>query len=101
MAELTKTINGLRRTADGPWTVDVNDLPPQFLAAPRRLLSRWDQAERDSVLAALGEAKGNKSEAAASLGIGRTTLYRKIRSLSIDQRQIDAVASAPFLTEAK
>ena len=99
MAELAKTINGLRRTAENPWTVDVNDLPPQFLAAPRRRLSRWDQAERDSVLAALGEAKGNKSEAAAMLGIGRTTLYRKIRSLSIDQRQIDAVAEVLSLAE--
>nr|WP_278189770.1 helix-turn-helix domain-containing protein [Brevibacterium sp. ZH18] len=69
------------------------DLPPHLASAPRRVLSRWEQAERDSLLQALVDAQGNKVQAAELLGIGRSTLYRKLRSLSIDQLQIDALRS--------
>jgi transcriptional regulator of acetoin/glycerol metabolism len=91
LEELATLVAGLPRPGPGSWTVDVQDLPAHFAAAPRRELSRWEQGERDSVLEALAEAGGNKSDAATLLGIGRTTLYRKLRALSIDQRQIDAL----------
>lgn len=91
LEELAELVAGLPRRGPGSWTVDVGDLPAHFSAAPRRGLSRWEQTERDSVLEALAEAGGNKSDAATLLGIGRTTLYRKLRSLAIDQRQIDAL----------
>ncbi|MCY1157336.1 MAG: Acetoin dehydrogenase operon transcriptional activator AcoR [Citricoccus sp.] len=91
LEELADLVAGLPRTSPGSWTVDVQDLPAHFSAAPRRELSRWEQGERDSMLEALAEAGGNKSDAATLLGIGRTTLYRKLRALSIDQRQIDAL----------
>jgi DNA-binding NtrC family response regulator len=35
-------------------------------------------------VSALREAEGNKARAADILGIGRTTLYRKMRTLKID-----------------
>jgi transcriptional regulator of acetoin/glycerol metabolism len=38
-----------------------------------------ESAERETIIAALRQCGGKKSEAAAALGIGRTTLYRKIR----------------------
>lgn len=47
-------------------------------------LSRYEQSERGAIVAALAEADGNKSRAADILGIGRTTLYRKMRALKID-----------------
>jgi MFS family permease len=47
-------------------------------------LSRYEQSERSAIVAALAEAGGNKSRAAEILGIGRTTLYRKMRALKID-----------------
>ncbi|MHC6594049.1 helix-turn-helix domain-containing protein [Arthrobacter sp. C152] len=47
-------------------------------------LSRYERSERDVIVAALAEADGNKSRAAEILGIGRTTMYRKMRSLKID-----------------
>ena len=40
-------------------------------------------AEREAILAALSACRGNQSEAAKQLGIGRTTLYRKMQKFSI------------------
>lgn len=40
--------------------------------------------ERDLVIAALTEAKGNRADAARRLGISRAQLYRKLSSLGID-----------------
>ncbi len=41
-------------------------------------------AGRDAVVKALDTAKGNKSVAAALLGIGRTTRYRRLREFGLD-----------------
>jgi transcriptional regulator of acetoin/glycerol metabolism len=38
-----------------------------------------EHAERTAILAALRRHGGNKARAAAALGIGRATLYRKLR----------------------
>lgn len=43
-----------------------------------------EAAEREAIIGALDTSAGNKSEAAALLGIGRTTLYRRIRQLGLD-----------------
>lgn len=43
-------------------------------------------AERAVVIRALTRAKGNVSEAARSLGLGRATLYRRMKRLGIDDR---------------
>ena len=40
--------------------------------------------ERRRILAALSEAGGQKAEAAAALGMSRSTLWRKLRELRID-----------------
>jgi transcriptional regulator of acetoin/glycerol metabolism len=44
------------------------------------------RAEREALLNALDDSGGNKQVAAEMLGIARSTLYRKIRSLGIDGR---------------
>lgn len=44
------------------------------------------QAEKSCILAALAKAQDNLSEAAASLGIHRVTLYRKMRRYGISTR---------------
>ena len=51
---------------------------------PRRHLTLLESAERDAIIKALDMASGNKSEAAELLGMGRTTLYRRLRQLGLD-----------------
>lgn len=61
------------------------DVPPGLLSgATRRRLSRLERAEVHAIMSALCESSGNKKEAAALLGISRSTLYRKLRSVGID-----------------
>lgn len=43
-----------------------------------------ESAEREAIIRALEASGGNKREAANLLGIGRTTLYRRLRQLGID-----------------
>lgn len=93
-AELAELVARLPRSGTEEWTVGVADLPSHLSSSPHRPLSRWEQAERDSLLRALADSHGNKSDAAEMLGIGRTTLYRKLRTLSIDQRQIDELGKS-------
>jgi transcriptional regulator of acetoin/glycerol metabolism len=50
----------------------------------RRPLTRIESAERLEILAALRQSDGNRSKAASLLGIGRTTLHRKLHTLGID-----------------
>jgi DNA-binding NtrC family response regulator len=42
-----------------------------------------ESAERQAIVTALQQAGGNRSRAADVLGIGRTTLYRKMQQLRI------------------
>jgi len=84
IAELADTLARLVRDVDVP--VLQREHLPQHLrqAQPRRQLTLLEAAEREAVVKALDAAKGNKSEAAALLGIGRTTLYRRLREFGLD-----------------
>jgi ActR/RegA family two-component response regulator len=53
-------------------------------AATRANLTRFERAEVHAILDALAETGGNKKEAAALLGISRTTLYRKVQTAGLD-----------------
>lgn len=48
--------------------------------------SGFEKAERAAVIRALARSKGNVSEAARALGIGRATLYRRMKRLGIEDR---------------
>ena len=66
-------------------TVEVSDIPGHVRArAGRRALVGLEQVEAKAILRAMRDANGNKSIAADTLGIARSTLYRKVRSLGID-----------------
>lgn len=65
--------------------IGASDLPPSLVArTTRRPLARLEQAEADTIMRALRDAAGNKHRAAESLGIARSTLYRKVRALGLD-----------------
>ncbi|MCU1630377.1 MAG: modulated sigma54 specific transcriptional regulator, Fis family [Pseudonocardia sp.] len=65
----------------------IKHLPPEYRTAPiRHRLTSMQRAEREALLNALDDSGGNKQVAAEMLGIARSTLYRKIRSLGIDGR---------------
>ena len=68
--------------------LQVRDLPSQVYSAPRELLGMAQpssgivpiaELERQTILSALAQVNGDKLLAARLLGIGKTTLYRKLK----------------------
>jgi DNA-binding NtrC family response regulator len=55
-------------------------------ASPRPAPSTMEEAERQAILDALASCGGNQSQAAQRLGVGRTTLYRKMKKYGISPR---------------
>jgi transcriptional regulator of acetoin/glycerol metabolism len=71
----------LRRRPAG--VVGADDLPESCQSAPRATLRPVDLAERDAIVHALRESGNNRVAAAATLGLARSTLYRKIAQYGI------------------
>jgi DNA-binding NtrC family response regulator len=76
--------------AAGGRPLDLADLPPALRSAPggRERIEiapgmTVEEAERLLITATLDHAGGDKPRAAAMLGIGLRTLYRKIRAYGI------------------
>ena len=83
--ELVNAMERARILSEGP-TIELGDLPPEIGDAgtakpsgtgfsPRTLA----EVEREHILATLAAEGGNRKEAAARLGIGVATLYRKLK----------------------
>ncbi|MGW5662183.1 helix-turn-helix domain-containing protein [Streptomyces sp. NPDC003758] len=80
VTELAHVVRALaeHRRASGP--VRRAELPDPVRDGPAvRPLSPMEHAERTTILEALHRHGGNKARTAAALGIGRATLYRKLR----------------------
>lgn len=84
ISEVVAVVTDLVR--DVPASVIQRRHLPQYLqqSPPRRQLAMIEAAEREAIIKALGVARGNRSDAAALLGIGRTTLYRRLKHLALD-----------------
>lgn len=54
---------------------------------PRRSVATINQLEATAIENAISAFKGNLTEAAKALGIGRATLYRKVKQYNIDPSQ--------------
>lgn len=51
-----------------------------------------DQLEKAAIIQSIESCRGNLSLAAKSLGLGRATLYRKLKTYNIEPRQLKARA---------
>ncbi len=58
--------------------------PASDLLGREDVLTGFERAERAAMVRALARAGGNASEAARQLGIGRATLYRRMKRLGMD-----------------
>lgn len=73
----------LSASQDEP-VIRLEHLPGRYRAPNReQRMSTIERAERKAIEEALEHAEGNKLAAASSLGIARSTLYRKMRALGI------------------
>jgi transcriptional regulator of acetoin/glycerol metabolism len=65
--------------------VTLRDLPSDAVLSGRgRRLAGLERVEANAILQSLRDCDGNKLKASAYLGIARSTLYRKMRALNID-----------------
>jgi len=62
--------------------------PPTESAADTRL-SRWEQTEKNNILAELARQKWNKTRTARELGIAKSTLFEKLKKYSIRSPESD------------
>ncbi|WP_104197506.1 sigma-54-dependent Fis family transcriptional regulator [Cryobacterium sp. M15] len=63
--------------------IQAEDLPAYCHGVAPRLLTALEAGERDLIVGALHKAEGNRMRAAESLGIARSSLYRKLKSFGI------------------
>jgi sigma-54 dependent transcriptional regulator, acetoin dehydrogenase operon transcriptional activator AcoR len=64
--------------------VTLSDIPERYRTPGRRRnLGLLEQAEFDTIRKVLGQVRGNKVQAAALLGIGRSTLYSRMKALGL------------------
>ncbi|WP_281689129.1 sigma-54-dependent Fis family transcriptional regulator [Pseudonocardia thermophila] len=74
--------------------IALEHLPPEYRSGGDRTGGRsLRRAERDIVVQALAECNGNKAAAADRLGVARSTLYRKMRMLGIDEKRLPPVTA--------
>jgi transcriptional regulator of acetoin/glycerol metabolism len=84
LSELRGAVGRLKAVADGDH-IDSRDLSLELRwRAVARKLSRIERVQIREILAALDECDGNRQLAATTLGMSRSTLYRKLRSAGID-----------------
>ena len=63
--------------------IQVEDLPAFCRSGAERPLTALEAIERDMIVAALKMEDGNRVRAAATLGIARSSLYRKLKAFGI------------------
>ena len=71
--------------------------PPARVQRPVRLQDARDRFERDYIVQALTEQRGNITRTAEALGMERSNLYRKMRSFGIRSPRQTAAADEPVI----
>ena len=57
---------------------------PEFAITPKSPVISLPESERHTIVQALAATQGERGKAARLLGIGRTTLYRKMKQYGIE-----------------
>lgn len=84
--QLASTLADAAHAAGVMGTIGLEHLPGEIRAGflgPRNL-TRIQEIERNAMIGALRESGGNKVVAAESLGMSRSTFYRRMRQLRLD-----------------
>ena len=66
-------------------TVDDLEIGSEQTTFPTSFTLRNDEEDKERILRALKQAKGNKKLAAKMLGIGRSTLYNKLDEYGLNE----------------
>lgn len=86
----SQLVNGVPALSTGmsPLTTDsVNNVVTFPGATPDGKVQKMEDLEAKAIESAINQYKGNLTEAAKALGIGRATLYRKVKQYHIDPSQ--------------
>lgn len=90
--ELVTLLNYLAHS-ELPGAVAPADLPPDYRrSATSRRLTPMERAEYEAIVSALHACGGNKSKAAVWLGVSRSTLHRRLRTLRVDSGSVRSSA---------
>lgn len=95
--QLENCIESMVALSSGALILTPDDLPEEYvqrdqeyIAGPGNVLSLQSiSLERAMIIQTLKESEGNIAAAARKLGIGRTTLYRKLDKFSISYKQLN------------
>lgn len=86
----SQLVNGVPSLTTGVQSVQ-NGLPNNVVNFPmpqqNEKVLKMEDMEAQAIEAAIQQFKGNLTEAAKALGIGRATLYRKVKQFHIDPAQ--------------
>lgn len=80
--------------------ITLSDLPPEIQSLSRHRLTPLEALERDAIVQGLRDAAGNKTKAAAALGMSRATIYRKIHEYGISGAAAPSPRGVPVPREA-
>lgn len=86
----SQLVNGVPALSTGtsPLTTDSPNNVVTFPGAtPDGKVQKMEDLEAKAIESAINQYKGNLTEAAKALGIGRATLYRKVKQYHIDPSQ--------------
>ena len=74
----TRSVSALQTVPASPPLTDIQFAGQHILPLP--------EVERRAILEALRYTKGDRATAAMMLGIGRTTLYRKLKEYQLEEQ---------------
>jgi DNA-binding NtrC family response regulator len=86
----SQLVNGVPALSTGmsPLTAETTNNVVSFPGAgPDGKIQKMEDLEAKAIESAINQYKGNLTEAAKALGIGRATLYRKVKQYHIDPSQ--------------